>query len=156
MSNAMIAGREFACPKCGAPIGESCHSAGKRGVSPHKERMDLCGITHRDRGKSACQKWLEDHVGYDKDDCLIWPFSSTRGYGHFKCNGVRSYAHRYMCTLVHGEPPSDEHQASHSCGKGHQKCVSPRHLSWKTQSEINSTAASMAPRSETEAAGSAP
>jgi hypothetical protein len=87
------------------------------------------------KGKSACQKWLDDHVGYEGDDCLIWPFSGTRGYGHFKCNGERFYAHRYMCTLIHGGPPSDKHQASHSCGRGHEKCVSPRHISWKTQSE---------------------
>jgi hypothetical protein len=47
---------------------------------------------------------------------------------------VRFYAHRYMCVLIHGEPPSDKHQASHSCGRGHEKCVNPRHISWKTPS----------------------
>jgi DNA-binding CsgD family transcriptional regulator len=130
----MIAGHEAPCPKCGAPTGGACHSASGRGVPPHKERLDLAGTPHRSKGKSACQKWLEDHAGYDRDDCLIWPFSDTRGYGHFKCNGVRFYAHRYMCTLIHGEPPSDKHQASHSCGKGHEKCVHPRHISWKTPS----------------------
>jgi hypothetical protein len=87
------------------------------------------------KGKSACREWLHDHAGYQGDDCLIWPFSGPRGYGHFKCNGKRSYAHRYMCTLVHGDPPSVKHQASHSCGRGHEGCVHPLHLSWKTQSE---------------------
>jgi hypothetical protein len=86
------------------------------------------------KGKSACREWLHDNVGYQGEDCLTWPFSDTRGYGHFKCNGERFYAHRYMCTLIHGDPPSDKHQASHSCGKGHEKCVNPRHLLWKTPS----------------------
>jgi hypothetical protein len=131
----MIAGRESPCPKCGAPKGEPCHSASNRGVPPHKERLDLGGTPHRSKGKSACQKWLDDHAGYKGDGCLIWPFSGPRGYGHFKCNGKRSYAHRYMCTLIHGDPPSDKHQASHSCGRGHEGCVHPLHLSWKTQSE---------------------
>lgn len=135
----MIAGREFPCPKCGAPTGEPCHSVNYRGyysgVPPHKERLNLGGTPHWSKGKSACQKWLDDHVDHGGDDCLIWPFSHTRGYGHFKCGDQRLYAHRYMCVLVHGEPPSDEHQAAHSCGKGHEKCVHPRHISWKTPSD---------------------
>jgi len=40
-----------------------------------------------------------------------------------------------MCILAHGEPPTPAHQASHSCGKGHEGCVSPRHLRWATASE---------------------
>jgi hypothetical protein len=131
----MTASLEFPCPKCRAPKSVACHAPTGRGVPPHKERLDVAGTPHRSKGKSACQKWLDDHAGYEGDDCLIWPFSGPRGYGHFKCNGKRSYAHRYMCTLIHGDPPSDKHQASHSCGRGHEGCVHPLHLSWKTQSE---------------------
>jgi hypothetical protein len=40
-----------------------------------------------------------------------------------------------MCLLAHGEPPSAEHQAAHSCGKGHLGCVNPKHLRWATPSE---------------------
>jgi DNA-binding CsgD family transcriptional regulator len=87
------------------------------------------------KGNYACQRWLDDHAGHEGEACLIWPFSGPRGYGQFKSSsGERMYAHRYMCTLVHGDPPSDEHQASHSCGRGHEKCVNPRHISWKTPS----------------------
>jgi hypothetical protein len=37
-----------------------------------------------------------------------------------------------MCILAHGEPPFEGAQAAHSCGKGHEGCVNPQHLSWKT------------------------
>jgi len=65
----------------------------------------------------------------------MWPFSKTRGYGAFRYLGKGYYAHRFMCQIVHGDPPSPAHQAAHSCGNGHLGCVNPQHLSWKTQSE---------------------
>ena len=50
----------------------------------------------------------------------------------FGLNGKLEYAHRFMCQLVHGDPPTDKHQAAHSCGNGHLGCVNPKHLTWKT------------------------
>lgn len=41
----------------------------------------------------------------------------------------------YMCELVHGAPPTPDHEAAHSCGKGHEGCIHPKHLSWATHSE---------------------
>lgn len=80
--------------------------------------------------------WLRANASYQGDDCLIWPFSIVgRGYGHFAVNGVHHYAHRFMCELVNGAPPSPKHQAAHSCGNGHKACVNPRHLSWATNSQ---------------------
>ena len=26
-------------------------------------------------------KWLGERVGYDADECLIWPFGTSNGYG---------------------------------------------------------------------------
>ncbi|MGN7750589.1 HNH endonuclease [Sinorhizobium sp. 22678] len=43
--------------------------------------------------------------------------------------------HRLVCKLVKGEPPTDRHEAAHSCGNGHLGCVNPNHLEWKTRSE---------------------
>jgi hypothetical protein len=43
-------------------------------------------------------------------------------------------AHRVMCLLAHGQPPSIEHVAAHSCGNGAGGCVNPRHLRWATAS----------------------
>jgi hypothetical protein len=49
--------------------------------------------------------------------------------------GDTLYAHRLMCQLAHGDPPTPDHIAAHSCGRGHEGCVNPNHLSWKTYSE---------------------
>jgi hypothetical protein len=72
-----------------------------------------------------------DSMSYKGDDCLLWPFKiATSGYAQFMYNYERHSAHRFMCILTHGDPPSPEHQAAHSCGVRH--CINPRHLSWKT------------------------
>jgi hypothetical protein len=70
------------------------------------------------------------------DDCLTWPFSRLgKGYGSLTQNNETIYAHRYICELAHGRPPTSEHEAAHSCGKGHEGCINPQHLSWKTPAE---------------------
>jgi len=87
------------------------------------------------RGKGKAYQWLVDHVGYPHDYCLIWPFSLTRGYGALSYLGQRHYAHRFMCKLAKGAPPTPEHEASHSCGRGDEGCINPNHLFWKTKTE---------------------
>lgn len=81
--------------------------------------------------------WLLEHVDYQGDDCLPWPFSkdSRTGRGLVCYEGVRDWAHRKMCKLAHGEPPTPRYQAAHNCGKGHYGCVNPKHLEWKTNSQ---------------------
>lgn len=80
--------------------------------------------------------WLLDNVAHEGDDCLIWPFNrNDRGYGQLSMGGKIQRAHRVMCELVHGKPPTSKHQASHSCGNGHLGCVHPKHLRWATNSE---------------------
>lgn len=81
-------------------------------------------------------RWVEDNKNYDLDSCLTWPFgNASKGYGLICVNGVNSLASRYMCTMAHGEPPTERHQAAHSCHNGHLKCVNPRHLRWATPKE---------------------
>jgi hypothetical protein len=76
------------------------------------------------------------HVDYQGDGCLTWPFSRDQhGRGHLKVDDKGWWAHRLMCTLAHGDPPTPKHTAAHSCGKGHEGCIHPQHLSWKTQKE---------------------
>jgi DNA-binding transcriptional regulator YiaG len=78
--------------------------------------------------------WLMAHKGYTGDECLIWPFSvRNNGYGAFGHRRKIYHAHRFMCEIAHGAPPSPKHHAAHSCNV--RNCVNPRHLSWKTQSE---------------------
>lgn len=69
-------------------------------------------------------------------ECLTWPFGKNAdGYGKIHINGKLVGTHRYVCELVHGAPPTPSHEAAHSCGKGHEACIAPEHLSWKTPAE---------------------
>lgn len=87
----------------------------------------------RHRKKAA---WIEAHVDYDGDDCLIWPFSvGDHGRGTAMVKGKLGSAPRLMCALAHGEPPTPQHQAAHSCGNGHLGCMHPKHLRWATPAE---------------------
>lgn len=88
-------------------------------------------------GNGVGFRWLQKHANYQGDDCLPWPFikDSRVGRGRVSYQGEQYWAHRLMCIMVHGEPPTPKHQAAHECGKGHYGCVNPRHLAWKTNSE---------------------
>ena len=87
--------------------------------------------------KGAHLAWLTAHVDYAGDECLPWPFSakSQQGYGASTFNGKQMNASRIMCILAHGEPADQKMDAAHSCGKGHEGCVNPRHLRWATTAE---------------------
>lgn len=82
-------------------------------------------------------KWIHSvALIFDEDDCLTWPFSRTsNGYGKLGVGGRIEVASRYICILVNGDPPEPHYEAAHSCGKGHEGCVNPKHLSWKTKVE---------------------
>lgn len=72
----------------------------------------------------------------DPGACLTWPFArSDDGYGKLTVGNRTTTAHRYICEIVHGSPPSRTHQAAHSCGNGRSGCVNFHHLSWKTPTE---------------------
>ena len=87
------------------------------------------------KGKGRSVQFIREHVNYDGDECLIWPFSSPNGYGQFGHEGKHYYAHRFMCELVSGPPSSPEHEAAHNCGNGNRGCVHPKHVEWKTPSQ---------------------
>lgn len=79
-------------------------------------------------------RWIAEHVGYQGDDCIRWPFEIGRyGYGTVKNNGKRRVASRVMCEEAHGPAPDPDMDAAHSCGNGQQACMNPKHLSWKTR-----------------------
>lgn len=65
-------------------------------------------------------------VSYQGNDCLLWPFGKTRGYGRLSVG----YVHHYVCEQING-PPSDGQEAAHSCGE--RACINPKHLRWDTR-----------------------
>ena len=74
----------------------------------------------------------------DREKCVIWPFAkNVAGYGQIRRNKKTQLVSRLICVAVHGEPPTSKHEAAHLCGKGHQACVNPHHLAWKTWAENN-------------------
>lgn len=94
------------------------------------------GWKPKNTGRGAAVTFLRERVTYDGPGCLIWPFyRRSTGYGTLSVCKRQNYAHRFMCELVNGPPPSPDHEAAHSCGNGHGGCVHPKHLSWKTASE---------------------
>lgn len=83
--------------------------------------------------KNVVLNWLRDRIAHKGEECLIWPFSRIwNGYGQLGFEGKIAKAHRVMCILAHGVPPTPKHVAAHSCNNGHGGCVHPEHLSWKT------------------------
>lgn len=108
-------------------------------------RAGYCGIHYQRmlRGKafdaplweSKTEQWLLSHQDFQDDACLMWPFSRNgRGYAMARFRTFKSsLAHRYMCTLAHGEAASPSMQAAHLCGNGAKGCVNPKHLAWKSQ-----------------------
>jgi hypothetical protein len=72
-------------------------------------------------------------LAYDGNDCLIWPYNRfPSGYGAMHNPNGSCRVSRILCEDVNGPPPTPEHEAAHSCGKGHLGCVTKRHLDWKT------------------------
>lgn len=86
------------------------------------------------KGEGETLRWLQERVNYSGESCLIWPFfrDSGVGRGRVQYKGRLCWANRVMCELVHGDPPTPRHQAAHNCGNGHEGCVHPQHLEWKT------------------------
>ncbi|MER8602818.1 hypothetical protein NKH48_03350 [Mesorhizobium sp. M1233] len=80
------------------------------------------------------ERYLREVVlTYEGDECLTWPYGrSGNGYGKLRVNGRKHIVSRLACEHVHGPAPTPEHEAAHSCGKGHLACVTKGHLSWKT------------------------
>lgn len=89
------------------------------------------------RGKGKIVQWLREHASHAGLNCLPYPFPVNKqtNYGQFGYNGEILYAHRFMCELKNGPPPTPDHEAAHTCGNAHMKCINPNHLKWKTRVE---------------------
>lgn len=86
--------------------------------------------------RGAPLKWIKEHATHRGGDCLIWPFARhPNGHAHISLYHGTSRACRIMCEEAHGPPPSEIHQAAHSCGNDHLGCIHPEHLRWATPVE---------------------
>lgn len=85
----------------------------------------------------APRKFLDTvAIPYQGDDCLPWPFGHNGlGYGVIQVDGEQRLVNRLICEAVYGPPPTQEHEAAHSCGNAALRCCTPRHLRWATPSE---------------------
>jgi hypothetical protein len=73
---------------------------------------------------------------YDGDECLIWSYGrNSAGYAFMRIDGRQQSLTRRVCASIHGPPPSLSHQAAHRCGRGHDGCVTPKHLRWASPAE---------------------
>lgn len=87
--------------------------------------------------RERIDKWLSAALATPTDDCIIWPF--TRSKAGRACrspsHGGTKYVHAQLCEQYHGPKPSPAHVAAHSCGRGHDGCINPRHVRWATTRE---------------------
>lgn len=67
------------------------------------------------------------------NDCILWPYTTSRGYGRVGIHGGTQYVHRLSAEAAHGPAPFPDAQAAHSCRNRH--CFNPRHLRWATPKE---------------------
>lgn len=85
--------------------------------------------------EGSLRAFYEKALSYEGDECLTWPYGCTNGYARMSLGGKMRSVPRLICEHRHGPPPTPQHDAAHSCGRGHLGCVAQHHLSWKTRAE---------------------
>lgn len=75
------------------------------------------------KGNGKAYQWVRDHLTYEGNQCLRWPFSYDGGVGRGRLgwNGKSYWAHRLMCELAHGSAPEGKDQVAHSCRERKEK-----------------------------------
>lgn len=132
-------------PKLGVTYSCSIANCGKPHVANgfcmmHYQRLRRMGTLELVGRHSPAQKYLFDIVlkieGGLESPCHPWPFFRDRGgYGRANYDGKGYGAHRLVCLIRNGEPPTPQHQAAHLCGGGVRGCCHPGHLIWATLAE---------------------
>lgn len=129
--------RRAAAPRCSVDGCDRVHDARGFCITHYgrwkKYGDPLIGST----AKGAPMAFIRDVLlNTTSNACIAWPFGTRDdGRGIFHHNGWHGSASRAVCAIAHGPPPTPEHHAAHSCGKGHLGCVNPRHIRWATPKE---------------------
>jgi hypothetical protein len=80
------------------------------------------------------RKFLDDVLqATETDNCVIWPFGQSMGYGQINIGGKSRRVHNFVCAQAHGPAQGSRYQAAHQCGN--RLCINPKHLRWATPSE---------------------
>lgn len=97
----------------------------------------LGGSTPRGSSAGSPRRFIDELLVLSGTyECLKWPFSTfANGYPCVRRSGKTASVISLICEKFHGPAPTPNHEAAHSCGKGHEGCVNPMHLSWKTGEE---------------------
>jgi hypothetical protein len=119
--------RILAAPLCS--VADCNNRAEKRGLcGKHYFRSRMHGDPLAGRAfNGEAEKFVFEFIDPKTDECVIWPFSLS-GNDYPAAIGELGSAHRAICQLFHGNPPSEIHEAAHSCGN--RPCINPRHLRW--------------------------
>jgi hypothetical protein len=75
--------------------------------------------------------FIEKALQHQTNDCLLWPYGQTNGYGVTRYNGRKIEAYVLICGLAHGAKPAAGYETAHGCNV--KLCVNPRHLRWDTR-----------------------
>lgn len=87
-------------------------------------------------GKKATRAFISAAIESNTDECIPWPFSSTRG--RVMINGKRYMVTHFVLLSVGLSRPSAHYHAAHApCVCHNPSCINPRHLRWATACENN-------------------
>lgn len=75
----------------------------------------------------ACWIWI---------GATVWSRGKLAKYGKIWRDRRHVLAHRAVCELYHGPPPTADHEAGHICPAGENSlCVNPAHVEWQSPEE---------------------
>jgi len=104
----------------------------------HYYRHRIYGNANYQSGRKTTRRgeakaFLENAKNLNVDDCVLWPYNQSLGYGFIHINKSNVGAHRWICEEVNGPPPFEKAEAAHLCG--YSLCINLRHIRWATHSD---------------------